>query len=86
MTCGMHMSTLNSLVPSPESDYAWNRDPIQGAAYAQGKLEFGGMIANIGVRLDYFDANTEWWQFTPYDQALSWYAGRAGCIGYNSTS
>lgn len=56
--------------PTPESDYAWNRDPIQGAAYAQGKLEFGGMIANIGVRLDYFDANTEWWQFTPYDQAL----------------
>jgi hypothetical protein len=49
----------------------WDRTPIQGAAYVQGKLEFQGMIANLGVRLDYFDANSEWWVFeNPYDQAL----------------
>ena len=61
---------LELVGPTPESDYLWNRNPIQGAAYAQTKLEFGGMIANLGVRLDYFDANTEWWQFTPYDAAF----------------
>ena len=32
-----------------------------------GKLEFQGMIANLGVRLDYFDPNTEWWQYGPYE-------------------
>ena len=52
------------------SEDDWNRSPIQGAAYAQGKLEFKGMIANLGVRLDYFDANSAWWVFDgPYDNA-----------------
>ena len=51
-------------------EFAWDRAPIQGAAYAQSKLEFQGMIANLGVRLDYFDANSEWWEYGPYDQAL----------------
>ncbi len=53
-----------------EGGQAWERSPIQGAAYAQGKLEFQGMIANLGLRLDYFDANSQWWVFTPYDMAL----------------
>lgn len=50
--------------------FRWNRNPIQGAAYAQGKMEFKGMVLNVGLRLDYFDANTKWWVFEPYDQAL----------------
>lgn len=51
--------------------HEWNRSPIQGAAYVQGKLEFQGMIANLGLRLDYFDPNTEWWVLdNPYHEAL----------------
>ena len=57
--------------PEPEADYPLSRTPIQGAAYAQGKLEFQGMIANLGVRLDFFDANTPWWVVdNPYDAAF----------------
>ena len=52
--------------PEPEADYPFSRTPIQGAAYAQGKLEFQGMIANLGLRLDFFDANTPWWQTDNY--------------------
>ena len=56
--------------PEPEQDFPFDRSPIQGAAYAQGKLEFQGMIANLGLRLDFFDANTEWWVTdNPWDQA-----------------
>ena len=56
--------------PEAEADYPLSRQPIQGAAYAQGKLEFQGMIANLGVRIDFFDANTAWWVAeNPYDQA-----------------
>ena len=56
--------------PEPEEDYPFQRTPIQGAAYAQGKLEFQGMIANLGLRMDFFDANTPWWvSESPYDQA-----------------
>ena len=56
--------------PEPERDFPFQRTPIQGAAYAQGKLEFQGMIANLGLRTDFFDANTSWWvSESPYDQA-----------------
>lgn len=50
--------------------FPWKRSPIQGALYAQSKLEFQGMIANVGLRLDYFDANTDWWVYDFYDQSL----------------
>src|SRR5690606_23409970 len=50
--------------------HEWERSPIQGAAYLQSKLEFQGMIANVGLRLDYFNPNSEWWVFDPYDEAL----------------
>ncbi len=68
----MHYALVNlQLVgPEPEQDFPWQRSPIQGAAYAQSKLEFKGMVANLGLRMDYFDANTEWWDFDPYSSTL----------------
>lgn len=49
---------------------SWQGNPIYGAVYAQDKLEFEGMIANFGLRLDYFNANTDR-IFTedPFDEA-----------------
>jgi len=56
--------------PEPVEDYPFSRQPIQGAAYLQGKLEFQGMIANLGVRADFFDTNTAWWVTdNPFDSA-----------------
>lgn len=54
-------------------DYPWSRQPIQGAIYSQGKLEFKGMIANLGIRGDYFNTNQDWWDLesSPYSQALA---------------
>ena len=37
--------------------YKYNADPIEASAYAQDKIEFESVIINIGVRVDYFDAN-----------------------------
>jgi outer membrane receptor protein involved in Fe transport len=31
--------------------------PYQGSAYAQGKFEFGGLIANAGLRYDFYNPN-----------------------------
>ena len=45
---------------------------IHGGLYTQARLEFGGMIANLGVRMDYIDPITKWWILDdPYDQALN---------------
>jgi hypothetical protein len=40
-----------------------DNQPIRGSAYIQDKLEFEGMIANIGLRLDYSNPNTDWYYF-----------------------
>ena len=35
--------------------------PYEGALYAQDKMEFEGLIANIGLRLDFYDFNTDYY-------------------------
>lgn len=44
--------------------------PFRGATYIQDKLEFEGFIANLGLRLDYTNANVTWWTVGPFDQAF----------------
>ena len=61
---------LQLVGPEPEAAFPWSEQPFQGGAYAQTKLEFQGLIANLGLRLDYFNANTDWWDYSPYDRAL----------------
>lgn len=41
--------------------------PIRTALYIQDKLETKGFIMNLGLRLDYSNANTDWWNVDPYD-------------------
>ena len=56
---------------TPGGIYNWSRQPNQGAAYAQTKLEFKGMVANLGLRLDYYHGGGDWYVFTAFDRAFS---------------
>jgi outer membrane receptor protein involved in Fe transport len=47
-----------------------HRFPIRGAMYAQNKLETKGFIMNAGLRLDFSNANAEWWKVDPYDNSF----------------
>lgn len=40
----------------------FDEKPRRFAAYVQDKIEFGGMIANVGLRFDYFAANGKIWE------------------------
>ncbi|CAM3392104.1 TonB-dependent receptor [Rhodothermus bifroesti] len=51
--------------------FRWDRTPVQAAYYAQAKLEFKGMIANLGLRFDYFNPSGRWYDYTAFDRALS---------------
>jgi hypothetical protein len=51
--------------------YVWQRNPSQGAAYLQTKLEFRSIVANVGVRADYWYSGGDWYSYDPYDLALS---------------
>ena len=55
----------------------WQRKPQQAAAYAQSKLEFRGMIANLGLRLDYFHAGGDWYVYDTYQRTFSAAIGRS---------
>lgn len=44
-----------SKLPDRRDDNVYN--PYQGALYLQHKLEFGGLIANAGLRFDFYNAN-----------------------------
>ena len=60
----------DEFLPSSNSHSQWDRTPVRGAAYAQSKLEFSGMIANLGLRLDYFNAGGDWYSFDPFSPAF----------------
>jgi outer membrane receptor protein involved in Fe transport len=46
----------------------WKHYPYRLGAYLQDKLEFEGMIANVGVRIDYNDPNCDWFTVDPYSK------------------
>lgn len=68
----VNYALIEPALPSSNSWSHWQTFPVRGALYIQDKLEFEGMIANIGVRFDYSNANGEWYVLdNPYDKALS---------------
>ena len=56
----------------------YDESPFRWAYYIQDKVEYGGMIANVGVRVDHFDANS--YVYTP-DDPYSRVWGRGGAAG-----
>jgi outer membrane receptor protein involved in Fe transport len=45
--------------------------PIRAAAYVQDKLETQGFVLNAGLRLDYSNSQTDWWDLDhPFDPLL----------------
>ncbi|HET6568264.1 MAG TPA: TonB-dependent receptor, partial [Rhodothermales bacterium] len=58
--------------PQQENErYRWQRSPVQGALYAQTKLEFKGMVANLGLRADYFHAGGDWYDYNAFSTLFS---------------
>ena len=55
----------------------WDTSPLRLSAHVQDKLEFEGMIANIGLRMDYVQGQ-KWYAFNDYDASLG--IGNAGMI------
>lgn len=68
----INYGSYDKYLPSNNSNTKWHTKPIRGGIYFQDKIEFEGMIANIGLRLDYSDPNNDWYVLSnPYDKSLS---------------
>jgi hypothetical protein len=63
-------ASVDQFLPQGRSQSEWNAEPVRGALYLTDKLEFEGMIANLGVRVDYFDPGGEWWVYEPWTDAF----------------
>lgn len=62
--------------------FKWQRQTMQGAAYVQNKLEFQGMVANVGLRAEYFQPGGTWYSFDPFSRAFSPSVGKDGINEY----
>lgn len=71
--------TVNLVFPESNNYVTWRRFPLRGAVYLQDKIETNGFIADLGLRLDYSDPNTEWIALNPFDKQF--FSSR-----YNSTT
>ena len=63
---------IKTEIPDPSSQYRalYTRKPLEAAGYLQDKMEFSELILNIGLRFDYFDANTQY-PSDPYDPDIN---------------
>ncbi len=54
-----HIQYYQNTLPYSQNPFYTDIDvtPFQAAAYIQDKMEYGGLISNIGIRLDYLDPN-----------------------------
>ena len=60
--------SVDITLPSGRPWSDWNTNPIRASGYIQDKIEFKGMIANLGVRYDYSNANDQWFAIDPYNR------------------
>lgn len=67
----VNYGSVDEYLPSGRSRSTWRTFPIRGAVYAQNKLEFEGMVANVGLRMDYSDPSGYWYDFSSYNKAFS---------------
>ena len=66
----VNYSRLDEYLPSQNMVSKWDKRPLRGGVYTQARLDFEGMVANVGLRLDYSYANTTWYDFDPFNPAL----------------
>ncbi len=57
-------------LPSGRYTSKWDTTPIRLSAYVQDKLEFKGMIANVGLRFTYADPNIDWYDYDTFDDVF----------------
>jgi outer membrane receptor for ferrienterochelin and colicin len=61
---GNHLNIDRDINQSNSTSYRnirFNVKPYEGGLYVQDKLEFEGLIANLGLRLDYYNMNTDYY-------------------------
>lgn len=67
----VNYASVDEFLPSGRSQSQWDNTPLRGGIYAQNKFEYEGIVAEVGLRLDYSNANTQWIVYDVFDQRFS---------------
>ncbi|UCF64125.1 MAG: TonB-dependent receptor, partial [bacterium] len=69
----VNYARFDEFLPSGNIQTKWDETPLRGAIYVQDKLEYEGMIATLGLRMDYSYAGGQWYDFysDPYSPAFT---------------
>ena len=62
---------INPVYPTHDWSVKWRHFPYRLGVYLQDKLEFEGMIANFGLRIDYNEPNCDWYSVDRYSEYFS---------------
>jgi hypothetical protein len=62
----INYGSYDAYLPSGNFNTRWDRSPTRLAAYGQTKLEYRGIIANLGVRLDQSHAGGTWYAYNAF--------------------
>jgi len=72
----MNYGAINPALPAGRPWTDWKKSPWQVGAYIQDKLEFEGWVATVGLRGEYFNPNTDWFDFEPFDRTIKTVASK----------
>ena len=83
---GNHLNVARDINQSNSTSYRsirFNVKPYEGGLYVQDKLEFEGFIANLGLRLDYYNMNTDYFTNLFQPTLNPYYDGTANTAPYD---
>lgn len=66
----MDYGSVNPALPTSQMWTKWEQYPRQFNAYVQDKIEARGWIATVGLRAEYFDPSTDWYNVEAYESSL----------------
>ena len=69
----VNYATVEAYLPTGTSWSHWHTHPLRASGYLQDKIEFEGMVANLGIRLDDSHAGGQWYNGStnPYSLIFS---------------
>jgi len=66
----VHAGSVDKFLTSGRYLVNYQKQPIRAALYLQDKFEYEGMIANLGLRMDYSHAGGDWYVYEDWSSAF----------------
>ncbi|MGE5313236.1 MAG: TonB-dependent receptor [Acidobacteriota bacterium] len=67
----VNYGNVDLYLPRSNTTSRWHTYPIRGGLYAIDKIEYEGMNAELGLRVDYSDPQGDWYEYGTYDKAFT---------------